>query len=319
MSTIPIRRIDHNRVMKQASALLAEHQTVSDPEFLRDLPAAADDLGELRPPEPGEDFYVLRGLRVPDDELGPTPPGWAQTDRQRTAAWDAVMLLLAAALGRPFGWHGQQAGRLVHDIVPGKGHETEQTGASSTVDLAAHNEDAFHPGRANIMLLGCLRNPDHVTTRAARVRDTRLATDEIATLSRPALPILPDDAYAEAQPSPLEPTPMRTLWHREDGLCLRFDPAYTPLEQAEDAFMSAYERLAGELDRVSVGVPLEPGDVLVIDNDTVVHGREPFRARYDGTDRWLKRVNVRVPGRERPGERGEHGYGQRTIEPYQVA
>jgi hypothetical protein len=26
----------------------------------------------------------------------------------------------------------------------------------------------------------------------------------------------------------------------------------------------------------------------------MVHGRKPFRARFDGTDRWLRRLNVAV-------------------------
>ena len=39
-------------------------------------------------------------------------------------------------------------------------------------------------------------------------------------------------------------------------------------------------------------VVLRPGDVLFIDNYRVVHGRKPFKARYDGTDRWLKRIGV---------------------------
>jgi alpha-ketoglutarate-dependent taurine dioxygenase len=39
-------------------------------------------------------------------------------------------------------------------------------------------------------------------------------------------------------------------------------------------------------------VTLAPGEVLVVDNDLVVHGRVPFQARYDGTDRWLKRISV---------------------------
>jgi hypothetical protein len=43
-----------------------------------------------------------------------------------------------------------------------------------------------------------------------------------------------------------------------------------------------------------------------------VHGRVPFKARFDGTDRWLKRINVAIPGRHRPStERSESGYGQR--------
>jgi L-asparagine oxygenase len=37
------------------------------------------------------------------------------------------------------------------------------------------------------------------------------------------------------------------------------------------------------------GTVLEPGDVLVIDNSKVVHGRSKFIPRYDGTDRFLIR------------------------------
>jgi hypothetical protein len=61
---------------------------------------------------------------------------------------------------------------------------------------------------------------------------------------------------------------------------------------------------------------LRPGEVLVVDNDVVVHGRVPFRARFDGTDRWLKRASVRVPGRRTraPAEAAEHGYGQVVLE-----
>lgn len=67
-----------------------------------------------------------------------------------------------------------------------------------------------------------------------------------------------------------------------------------------------------------MAVALTPGDVLVVDNDLVVHGRVPFKARYDGTDRWLKRSSVRVPGRRtRPqAERFEHGYGQAAVEAF---
>jgi L-asparagine oxygenase len=37
------------------------------------------------------------------------------------------------------------------------------------------------------------------------------------------------------------------------------------------------------------GHVLEPGDVLVIDNRTTVHGRSAFEPRFDGTDRFLVR------------------------------
>ena len=40
------------------------------------------------------------------------------------------------------------------------------------------------------------------------------------------------------------------------------------------------------------GIALTPGDICVIDNYKAVHGRKPFRARFDGTDRWLRRLNM---------------------------
>ena len=37
---------------------------------------------------------------------------------------------------------------------------------------------------------------------------------------------------------------------------------------------------------------LDPGEFCFIDNFKAVHGRRSFKARFDGTDRWLKRVNI---------------------------
>jgi len=41
-----------------------------------------------------------------------------------------------------------------------------------------------------------------------------------------------------------------------------------------------------------VGVALDAGDLLVVDNAVAVHGRSAFPARFDGTDRWLQRTFV---------------------------
>ena len=100
----------------------------------------------------------------------------------------------------------------------------------------------------------------------------------------------------------------------EDGLCLRYDPAYTPLDTAPERYRRAYGSLSTELARNARTVSLRAGEVLVIDNDVIVHGRVPFTPRYDGTDRWLKRINVRVPGKDRPAaEAYEDGYGEDVV------
>ncbi|MGW2561569.1 TauD/TfdA family dioxygenase [Streptomyces sp. NPDC001514] len=321
----PVRQLDAHTVgeLRQAAEKILDEfgTSATSPQLLRRVAQTAGEFSDAlrhhcRPVDTDDGLFVLRGLDVDDDTVGPTPAGWA-TAGNSGAVYDIALLLLAGVMGNPIAWEGQQDGRFVHNIVPSPGHETAQTGASSTVLLSPHTEDAFHPGRAHLLMLGCMRNHDNIATTAASIRKVRLADEDIDILTRPVLPILPDDAYAEAQGYADEAPPaVPTLFATQDGMTLRFDPAYTPVEEADETYRAAYRRLEAELARVSVAVSLSPGEVLVVDNDLVVHGRVPFQARYDGTDRWLKRASVRVPGRRtRPvAEAGEHGYGQAALE-----
>ena len=310
-------------------------RTLADPALIELITARSGELPAavrhaVRPPAAPAGACVLRRLPLRDDEIGPTPPDWqtatawtAESDRPG-CSWelDIAMLLLAAAAGEPFGWAGQQDGRLVNNIVPAAGHELEQSGASSTVLLSPHTEDAFHPMRANLLLLGCLRNPDRVGTTVSSVRRVRLTDAEQATLRTPTLPILPDVSYGSGFDRDTA-VPVPALWCEPghegvpEALTMRFDPAYTPLDDAGPDYRAAYRRLEQELERVCVLACLEPGELLLVDNDVAVHGRVPFTARYDGTDRWLKRVNIRLPERpRRAAESEENGFGQQIIAPF---
>ncbi|MFT2020429.1 TauD/TfdA family dioxygenase [Streptomyces sp. 796.1] len=323
-ATTPFRQLDHfavAEITRAAERLLADCGTATtSPELLRRTAEVAAGLSEAtrtycRPVDTDHGLYVLRGLPVDEATIGATPASWV-TAGEAGAVWDLMLLLLANVMGHPTAWVGQQGGRFVHNIVPAPGREREQTGASSTVVLAPHTEDAFHPGRAHLLLLGCLRNHDRIATTAASIRRVRLADSDVETLSTSEVPILPDDAYTQARTFADDAPAVPALWRGRHGLTLRFDPAYTPLERASAPYRAAYQRLSTELDRVTTSVSLAPGEVLVIDNDLVVHGRVPFTPRYDGTDRWLKRASVRVPGRHTrpPAETDEHGYGQITVE-----
>ena len=63
-----------------------------------------------------------------------------------------------------------------------------------------------------------------------------------------------------------------------------------------------------ELERVQQEVVVDPGTLLIIDNYLAVHGRQPFRSRYDGTDRWLKKLPVSRNLRRGLGLASEHGH-----------
>ncbi|WP_280248290.1 TauD/TfdA family dioxygenase [Nocardia abscessus] len=271
----------------------AAARTLTDPALIERIDAGVAKLpGEvrhtMRPPATTAGATVVGRLPLQDNEFGPTPPSWREASRwsgdpalrAHSFELDLAMLLLARSAGEPFGWQGQQGGRLVNNIVPAAGHEHEQSGASSKVLLSPHTEDAFHPRRANLLMLGCLRNPDSVGTTVSSVRRIELSTRQRELLSTPTLPILPDVSYGDGHES-YSAAPIPTLWSAAgpDRQTLRYDPAYTPLAQAGPEFRAAYEQLTAELERVCVTAVLSPGELLLVDNDVAVHGRVALTAR----------------------------------------
>jgi alpha-ketoglutarate-dependent taurine dioxygenase len=286
-----------------------------DAELPADLAAALDDV--LRSPADRAGFRVIKGLLTGLGDPGPTPLSWQRVDH-RGAAFDTALALAASRLGRVFGWAHQQGGRIVHNILPSPGQEHRQVGASSTAPLAWHTEDAFHPDRGDMLVLACVRNPDRIGSSLATVSDTRLSCSDVAQLARPLAVVLPDDSYQDDRAEQREQVGISTLWQRGDGVGIRYDPSYSRWLTDDPRFFGAYRRLGDALDAAGVMVPLDPGDVLVIDNDATVHGRCAFTPRYDGTDRWLKRILVRSD-RPRPDrERLEHGYDQAQVDPYRA-
>jgi len=61
--------------------------------------------------------------------------------------------------------------------------------------------------------------------------------------------------------------------------------------EAEQVFIMLKEKISNDV-IPSYSNKLEPGDLLIINNRKVMHGRSEFIPRYDGQDRWLQRVYV---------------------------
>lgn len=255
---------------------------------------------------------------VVDPDLGPTPGHWNERrDARAGAGEDFLLVVLATLLGEPFAWATQQAGSLLHDIVPTRGCEHEQVGAGSAARLAWHTEDAFHPGRADYVGMTCLRNPDRVATTFARFASSALSAGWAGPLFEPRFVIRPDPSHLEhRQPASAtsaaaaeitrmnaRPAPVPVLTGARDSPDMCLDPAFMSAAPGDDVAARALRRMVEAVDREEVDVVLEPGDLCFFANHRVVHGRRAFRARYDGGDRWLKRVSIAAgpgtPGTQR--------------------
>ena len=262
-------------------------------------------LGEFRRTEPGA-ACLVHGFPVDDADLGPTPGHWSAPDRESELSHKIYLAICAMALGEPFTWLGQQDNHLIMNIVPIQGDERNQSGHGSQTLLEFHTEDGFNPHRCDYLLLLGLRNHDQVPTILASVRDLDLKPETRTILAQDRFHILPDHerirqlaAYDPDHPVLAglrqlqhQPPPVAVLYGNQLNPYLRIDRPFMTCIKGDLAAERALDELMDELTRVQQDVIVEPGSLLVVDNHLAVHGRRPFHARYDGTDRWLKKLTV---------------------------
>lgn len=251
---------------------------------------------------------VLRisGYVVDQVRLGPTPGHWRDRPKPSSAHREELLLvLLSSLLGDPFGWATQQNGRLIHDVLPIRGHEHEQLGSSSEAPLTWHTEDAFHPLRGDFISFACLRNPYAAATTIGYVDALELPENIKSILFQERFAISPDESHLAKNNSKPDaamfsgieamqsnPDLVAVLFGDPDRPYIRADPYFMSVGRGDEQAREALDLLVREMNRKIFDLRMESGDFCFIDNFRVVHGRKPFKARHDGTDRWLKRVNV---------------------------
>lgn len=302
MSTLRLHDEERDAIGNLADALLASLNGDEDPSRM----SAAATITAQRLPErlrdflarirtEGEAITMIANLPV-REELEPTPLGWELAAKLEAGRREeGVLALCGAALAEPFGWTSQQSGRLVHDVCPTPEDDNSLTSASSTRTLNFHTEDVFHPCRSDYVALLCLRNPTQVGTTYVRAEALDLPEDMRDVLFQERFLFLPDDSHSlGALPDDLGDCsqPGAVFFGPRDAPYLRFDIDFMRPRPGDDQAAEAIETVQAALGEHVERVSLAPGDLAFVDNYRVVHGRESFRCRFDGTDRWLKRVNL---------------------------
>jgi Fe(II)/alpha-ketoglutarate-dependent arginine beta-hydroxylase len=301
--------------------LLARKDTVPEHKFFQDITLYAHEL-----PRQLREFmlnmkygdragaWIVAGFPVDDQAIGHTPAHWSQATEDRTKREETAFALCSALLGDMFGWATQQNGRIIHNLIPIPGHEHEQLGSGSTTVLAWHTEEAFHPLRCDYLALMCLRNPDRVPTTFASVDMVNLSDEVRQTLFEPRFMILPDNshftnysvvgkeeieldqllsnAYHGIAKMNSDPEKIPVLYGHRNAPYMAVDPYYMRVPENDKKAQNALNALTQAIDEQLQDIVLSPGDCLYIDNYRSVHGRKAFKPRYDGTDRWLKRINL---------------------------
>jgi len=250
---------------------------------------------------------VVQNLPI-DKVLPRTPADGGTSQEKKTFVSEGVLLGVASALGLPFSFMREKDGVIIHSISPVQGREEATANDSSLSDFKAHVECAYFEFRPDFLLLLCLRS-DAEGRAATLVADIRYALRYLSPfdcdmLRQPLFQVQAPASFAKGlgdQPWS-EPRPVLTGPDDSPEVCLNLNGmrAVTPgAEKTLDLL-----RWLLESPGVVESVVLDVGDLLVVDNRKSVHGRTPFTARYDGFDRWLQRVYVKVDPWSGRGDRG---------------
>ncbi len=322
MYQVQVADSEIKQIQKLTKEIASCYDSVEDTDFLRNAPTYAQELPhQLRASlnafkllEPSG-ICLISSYPIDNAKIGKTPAHWQEKIIPSPAYEEEIYFFLCGCLlGNPIGWSTQQHGYILHDILPIKDHENEQLGSGSKQTLTWHIEDAFHPYRGDYIGLMCMRNPDNVETTFASIDSVKLDEDLVQVLFQQRFVIRPDESHLEknrfATQSQIEglddllkrsyawieqmntdPEKVAVLFGDPHSPYVRVDPYFMDRLDDEEA-QCALNKLIEAIDEKLVGVALQPGQICFIDNYKVVHGRNPFKARYDGTDRWLKRLNI---------------------------
>lgn len=236
-------------------------------------------------------FVHITGLAVDDEAIGDTPSRWRDpAAQQRTQVHENQMALLGSLLGELFGWNSQQDGSVVHDVLPLREFENDQINFASKEPIWWHTEDAFHSHRPDYVGLMCMRNPQLAATTVSCASEWDLSDARFDLLFEERFQQRADQAH-EGGGARQSTKPRAILTGERDRPFVCVDPYFLEPPMVS-AVAEALEAFYAVVDRALRPVTLAPGDVLIVDNHRAVHGRKPFHARYDGRDRWLKRMSV---------------------------
>ena len=308
---------EKGQILQLLDHVAERFRSAEQPEFLAEATVLAHELprrvrktlNDFRLFEPAAAICVISGYPIDEERIGPTPAHWKERQRCcKPVREEMLLVLLGSLLGDVIAWATQQDGAVVHDIAPIKEHEKEQLGSGSEEELTWHTEDAFHPFRGDYLGMLCLRNPDRIPTTFASVDISGLDARTRDLLFEPHYTIRPDNshlsknrvdpaddglaaAHGRIDEMASRPEKIPLFSGSPDAPYCRLDPYFMDPPEDPEA-LEAFQTLIRLVDSQIGDLMLDVGEICFIDNFKAVHGRRPFKARYDGTDRWLKRINI---------------------------
>lgn len=298
--------------------LANKYETIESEEFIEECALQASQLPyrirkilfKFRNQMQESGFLLFKGFKIDDEKIAETPSHWdAPWKNPNTLREEIFQSLLCSGLGDLFGWLTQENGRLLRNIVPIQADQDEQLGGSSRVELLWHIEEAFHPQRADMMTIMCYRNNEKAGTNVCSLKNMNIPNDKYKILSEARYIIEPDkshfpennksdrwslgsDHFQKIKAFLANPKPVPVIYGAPGHERMVLDQAFMQALPGDKEAAETLEWFYEHLNDSKVTVEMIPGDILLLDNRRVVHGRTPYTPHYGPKARWLRRGNI---------------------------
>lgn len=236
-------------------------------------------------------FAFLPGA-VPIPRAPASPTGANDPDPRRSCApaVEALERAISAWGGQVLTQARENGGRPIRWVCPRQG-QVQQASSHGAVRFGAHTDNPDAPWDAipEALFFVCLRGEAGVATQLLRVSTV------VERLHPRARTLLCDARFALAPPAScaqggLEPAPILHFAAGGAGWMCRFDAHRTRALDGQARWaLREFERTAADPE-LWTSIELKAGDMLFFSNLTVLHRRDGWSPRLDGTDRLLFRA-----------------------------
>ncbi|HWM23572.1 MAG TPA: TauD/TfdA family dioxygenase [Chthoniobacterales bacterium] len=221
----------------------------------------------------------------------PSPRTHYERRNRRLNRMECITGLCALHLGEIYGYTSQQDGRIFNDIIPLDDYkEVSDCSGGYLSEFRLHTEDSFFAFPPDFIIWGCHRNQERAVTKLAAIDDADVSPEVQSLLMMKEYCITPN-AF---QNTKVFPTSYQILTPVGDGVTNMRMNAHTAFsESAKEQFRDAYGQLVSALEEKAVERIFAPGEIFVLNNRRVAHGRVAYEASNHEGRRWLTRLIVR--------------------------
>ena len=236
-------------------------------------------------------FLLIRTIPIHLDTIERTPPNNTFKVGEGTIL-AKIQSILISYIGEMIAYEAEGYGRLFQDVLPMKSMKTFQTSLGSNTELEIHTEQAFSSLRPDILSLACIRGDDTAYTYILPVKSIlkNLTEHENRILREPLWKTGVDLSFKLNGKDFIHGDirgPMPIINGKDEDPFLVFDQDLMKCITKESN--NIIEKIIQIYYKERIQHNLNPGEIILIDNNRAVHGRSSFFPRFDGYDRFLIR------------------------------